>query len=97
MSLTLPETKLPPGGDIGRFGRRWRLVGAGLSNVWHFGDLELPARSGRLLLRGPERHGQDDRARGIVALLARSQSAAPHRGQGEADQPPGFDAGRRHR
>ncbi len=41
-----------------RFGRRWRLVGAGLSNVWRFGDLELPAASGRLLLRGPNGTGK---------------------------------------
>jgi hypothetical protein len=41
-----------------RFGLRWRLVGAGLSNVWRFGDLELPAASGRLLLRGPNGTGK---------------------------------------
>ncbi|ABS25282.1 SbcC/MukB-like Walker B domain-containing protein [Anaeromyxobacter sp. Fw109-5] len=50
----MPEVAAPKGqaGAPDRFGRRWRLVGAGLSNVWRFGDLELPAASGRLLLRG---------------------------------------------
>src|SRR5207249_4074707 len=37
---------------------RWRLVGAGLSNVWRFGDLILDAASGRLLLRGPNGTGK---------------------------------------
>src|SRR5262249_21381277 len=48
----------PPGGPVTRFHRRWRLVGAGLSNVWRFGDLDLPANSGRLLLRGPNGTGK---------------------------------------
>lgn len=48
----------PPAGDPSRFGRRWRLVGAGLSNIWLYGDLELPATSGRLLLRGPNGTGK---------------------------------------
>lgn len=39
-------------GPPARFRQRWHLVGAGLSNVWKFGNLELPAASGRLLLRG---------------------------------------------
>ncbi|MEW2345360.1 SbcC/MukB-like Walker B domain-containing protein [Streptomyces griseoaurantiacus] len=47
-----------PSGDTGRFGGRWRLVGAGLSNVWRYGDLDLPAASGRLLLRGPNGTGK---------------------------------------
>src|SRR5713226_7597183 len=41
-----------------RFGARWRLVGAGLSNVWDFGDLVMPATSGRLLMRGPNGTGK---------------------------------------
>src|SRR5712692_5791517 len=45
-------------GSEARFVRRWRLIGAGLSNVWRFGDLELPAASGRLLLRGPNGTGK---------------------------------------
>ncbi|WP_049566351.1 SbcC/MukB-like Walker B domain-containing protein [Streptomyces sp. SBT349] len=47
-----------PSGNAGRFGGRWRLVGAGLSNVWRYGDLDLPAASGRLLLRGPNGTGK---------------------------------------
>lgn len=47
-----------PAGDGRRFGGRWRLVGAGLSNVWRYGDLQLPAASGRLLLRGPNGTGK---------------------------------------
>ena len=45
-------------GSHDRFGRRWRLIGAGLSNVWRYGDLELPAASGRLLMRGPNGTGK---------------------------------------
>lgn len=48
----------PPGGDPSRFGGRWRLIGAGLSNVWRYGDLDLPAPSGRLLFRGPNGTGK---------------------------------------
>lgn len=47
-----------PAGNPRRFGGRWRLIGAGLSNVWRYGDLELPAASGRLLLRGPNGTGK---------------------------------------
>src|SRR5260370_28946714 len=47
-----------PAGNAARVGSRWRLVGAGLSNVWRFGDLELLAHSGRLLLRGPNGTGK---------------------------------------
>ncbi|MBB5891415.1 SbcC/MukB-like Walker B domain-containing protein [Kutzneria kofuensis] len=49
---------LPPAGHPERFGTRWRLVGAGLSNVWRYGDLVLDAASGRLLLRGPNGTGK---------------------------------------
>ncbi len=53
------ENALQPAVDnTGRFGGRWRLVGAGLSNVWRYGDLELPAESGRLLIRGPNGTGK---------------------------------------
>lgn len=48
----------PPAGRAERFGARWRLVGAGLCDVWRFGNLELPAQSGRLLLRGPNGTGK---------------------------------------
>ena len=48
----------PPAGNPKRFGARWRLVEAGLSNVWRYGDLILPALSGRLLLRGPNGTGK---------------------------------------
>ncbi|WP_244529906.1 hypothetical protein [Streptomyces wuyuanensis] len=51
-------TPPPPSGNPDRFGGRWRLVGAGLSNVWRYGDLDLPAASGRLLLRGPNGTGK---------------------------------------
>ena len=61
---TLPEAQevgshiQAQAGSPARFGRRWRLVGAGLSNVWRFGDLELAAASGRLLMRGPNGTGK---------------------------------------
>lgn len=58
MTLTWPDPIVPPAGNEARFGGRWRLVGAGLSNVWRYGDLELPAPSGRLLLRGPNGTGK---------------------------------------
>ncbi len=51
-------TPEPPAGKVDRFGGRWRLVGAGLSNVWRYGDLDLPAPSGRLLLRGQNGTGK---------------------------------------
>ncbi|MCU1492319.1 MAG: hypothetical protein JWO62_83 [Acidimicrobiaceae bacterium] len=41
-----------------RFAARWHFIGAGLSNVWRYTDLELPAPSGRLLLRGPNGTGK---------------------------------------
>jgi len=56
--LTWPEEHTPPAGNTDRFGGRWRLVGAGLSNVWRYGDLDLPAPSGRLLLRGANGTGK---------------------------------------
>lgn len=59
--LDLDFTTQPPpepSGNAGRFGSRWRLIGAGLSNVWRYGDLDLPAASGRLLLRGPNGTGK---------------------------------------
>ncbi|MGW2892600.1 hypothetical protein ACWDDN_46375 [Streptomyces griseoruber] len=57
LDFALPSAPAPSG-NTGRFGGRWRLVGAGLSNVWRYGDLELPAASGRLLLRGPNGTGK---------------------------------------
>lgn len=58
MTLTWSNEPAPPAGNLARFGARWRLVGAGLSNVWRYGDLDLPAASGRLLLRGPNGTGK---------------------------------------
>ncbi|MGW8558098.1 SbcC/MukB-like Walker B domain-containing protein [Streptomyces tubercidicus] len=59
LDLDFTTQPLPaPSGKAGRFGGRWRLVGAGLSNVWRYGDLDLPAASGRLLLRGPNGTGK---------------------------------------
>jgi hypothetical protein len=49
---------MAPAGHPERFTTRWRLVGAGLSNVWRYGDLLLTAPSGRLLLRGPNGTGK---------------------------------------
>jgi hypothetical protein len=48
----------PPAGDPTRFVRRWRLIGAGLCNVWRFGDLTLDTPSGRLLMRGANGTGK---------------------------------------
>lgn len=48
----------PPAGNPDRFTGRWRLTGAGLSNVWRYGDLDLQAPSGRLLLRGQNGTGK---------------------------------------
>ncbi|UOY03712.1 hypothetical protein [Blastococcus sp. PRF04-17] len=56
--FTDEEVMAPPVGHAERFGGRWRLVGAGLSNVWRYGDLPLNAESGRLLLRGPNGTGK---------------------------------------
>lgn len=58
MTLTWADVPTPPAGRVERFGGRWRLVAAGLSNVWRYGDLDLDAASGRLLLRGPNGTGK---------------------------------------
>ncbi|WP_243847300.1 SbcC/MukB-like Walker B domain-containing protein [Microbacterium ulmi] len=59
VELEFDETPpAPPSGNPDRFTSRWHLVGAGLSNVWRYGTLELPAASGRLLLRGPNGTGK---------------------------------------
>jgi hypothetical protein len=52
------ELPAPPAGCRDRFGGRWRLVGAGAFDVWRYGTLELPAPSGRLLMRGPNGAGK---------------------------------------
>ncbi|MFF3940416.1 hypothetical protein [Streptomyces phaeofaciens] len=57
LDFALPPTP-PPSGNPHRFGSRWCLIGAGLSNVWRYADLDLPAPSGRLLLRGPNGTGK---------------------------------------
>ena len=51
-------TLTPPAGSTARFGGRWRVVGAGLSNVWRYGDLDLDVPSGRLLMRGANGTGK---------------------------------------
>lgn len=59
LDLDFSQPPVPaPSGNTDRFGGRWRLVAAGLSNVWRYGDLELPSPSGRLLLRGPNGTGK---------------------------------------
>src|ERR1039458_5604577 len=90
MSLTLPEAKLPPAGDISRFGRRWHLVGAGLSNIWHFGDLELPARSGRLLLRGPNGTGKTTALEALWPYLLDLNARLLTAGRGRPTSLPGL-------
>lgn len=52
------EKGLQPAGNPDRFGGRWRLIQAGLFNVWRFGELPLEAPSGRLLLRGANGTGK---------------------------------------
>lgn len=54
----LPVSDEPVPASADRFGRRWRLVAAGLSNVWRYGDLLMDANSGRLLMRGPNGSGK---------------------------------------
>jgi SbcC/RAD50-like, Walker B motif len=68
-SLPFPVRVSPPSGRPDRFARRWHLIGAGLSNVWRFGDLLLPARSGRLLLRGPNGTGKTTALEGLCPYL----------------------------
>lgn len=58
MTLSFSDAPDAPAGNIERFGGRWRLVAAGVSNVWRYGDLDLDAASGRLLLRGPNGTGK---------------------------------------
>ena len=54
---SLPGEGEPTPASADRFGRRWRLAAAGLSNVWRFGDLLMDANSGRLM-RGPNGTGK---------------------------------------
>lgn len=56
-------------GSQSRFEKRWRLTDVGLSNVWRFGDLELPAKSGRLLLRGHNGTGKTTALEALVPYL----------------------------
>lgn len=58
------KASLPP-----RFTTRWHLVGAGLSNVWRFGDVEFPAPSGRLLLRGANGAGKTTALEALAPYL----------------------------
>lgn len=57
LDFTDPPTD-PPAGNSDRFNARWHFVAAGLSNIWRYGDLDLPAPTGRLLLRGPNGTGK---------------------------------------
>lgn len=79
----IESNHLPVAGNLGRFGGRWRFVGAGLSNVWRYGDLELPAHSGRLLLRGPNGTGKTTALEALwpylLDLNARKMSAGKAR------------------
>jgi hypothetical protein len=54
---------------MSRFDTRWHLIGGGLSNLWRFGDLELPAASGRLLLRGPNGTGKTTALEALAPFL----------------------------
>lgn len=80
---SLDTNHLPAAGNTARFGGRWRFVGAGLSNVWRYGDLELPAHSGRLLLRGPNGTGKTTALEALwpylLDLNARKMSAGKAR------------------
>jgi DNA polymerase III delta prime subunit len=58
MSAPTLDLHAAPAGRPERFTARWRLVAAGLSNVWRYGDLLMDAPSGRLLLRGPNGTGK---------------------------------------
>ncbi len=58
LDLSPQSTPDAPVGCSTRFVRRWRVVGFGLSNVWRFGDLEMPTPTGRLLLRGTNGTGK---------------------------------------
>ena len=56
--LLLTSDRAPEAGDPTRFTRRWHLTGAGLCNMWRYGDLELDAPTGRLLMRGANGTGK---------------------------------------
>lgn len=68
-SMDQESASPPQAGMASRFERRWRLVGAGLSNVWRFGDLELSASSGRLLLRGTNGTGKTTALEALAPYL----------------------------
>src|SRR5438876_2805026 len=69
-------------GAPSRFERRWHLTGVGLSNVWRFGDLELPARSGRLLLRGANGTGKTTALEALAPYLLDLNAAKMSAGKG---------------
>ena len=58
-----------PAGHPERFTQRWRFIGAGVSNVWRYGDLIMDAQSGRLLLRGPNGTGKTTLLEGLWPYL----------------------------
>jgi hypothetical protein len=64
ISGAFAEARPPP-----RFVMRWHLVGAGLSNVWRFGDVELPSPTGRLLLRGANGAGKTTALEALAPYL----------------------------
>lgn len=57
-TLLLDTDPTAPAGNPERFLSRWRLTGAGLCNVWRYGDLALDTPSGRLLMRGANGTGK---------------------------------------
>ncbi|MDG4760325.1 SbcC/MukB-like Walker B domain-containing protein [Micromonospora sp. WMMD710] len=70
-TLTLfgTDNLVEPSGDPNRFTQRWRLIAAGVSNVWRYGDLILDAATGRLLLRGPNGTGKTTLLEGLWPYL----------------------------
>ena len=69
MTLFDENRPIAPADSFDRFGSRWRLIGAGLSNVWRYGDLDLVAPSGRLLLRGSNGTGKTTALEAIFPFL----------------------------
>ncbi|MEV4813307.1 SbcC/MukB-like Walker B domain-containing protein [Micromonospora avicenniae] len=69
VSIFGTDDLVAPSGNPHRFAQRWRLIAAGVSNVWRYGDLIFDAATGRLLLRGPNGTGKTTLLEGLWPYL----------------------------
>jgi hypothetical protein len=68
VTLSFDMRPATPDADA-RHRSRWTFAGVGVVNVWRFGTLEVPAPSGRILLRGANGTGKTTAMELLVPLL----------------------------